>query len=77
MEAINNILHQVPYQNQIETVYKMALEEESSLKVLALEGLRFCPDYAFKESLFLKFKNDSDNAVRKAAKSLFELPDAN
>lgn len=76
MEAINIMLHQVPYQNQIEALYIMALEEESSIKVLALEGLCFCPDYAFKESLFLKYKNDSDNAVRRAAKSILELPDA-
>jgi len=75
MKAINLLIQRMPYPFQIESYYLAALaNNHRSLKVVALQGLRYSPQYKFKKALADKYKNDSFPPVSEAAKNLLNAP---
>lgn len=75
MRAINETLYHVPYQNQIEPIYLAALEESNyNFRAAALNGLRYSPNETFKRTLQTRFREDTEQEVRRAANNLFPSP---
>jgi hypothetical protein len=73
MEAINIILHRIPYQAKIETFYLECLNHgDESLWSVVLGGLRFSPNRTFKDTLWQQYKDHSSSAVRDAAQKLLK-----
>jgi len=64
------MLNFIPYQSSIEETYVKALNEpDPEVRILALQGLKFSPDVALRQSL-VKVKNDQSKKVRESAEDL-------
>lgn len=75
MKAINLLIQRIPYPFQIEPCYLEALSNSRySLRVAALQGLRYSPHFKFKKALADKYKNDPVFSVSEAAKNLLNAP---
>ncbi len=74
--AINYILERIPYAAQIEALYLSILESNQySSRSSTIYGLRFSPNLNFKNTLWMKYRDDQDTSVQSAIKNdLFRVP---
>jgi HEAT repeat protein len=74
INAINLIIQRISYPFQIEPRYMAALANNRyTLRVAALQGLRYSPRTNFKKALADKYKNDI-HPVSEAARNLLSAP---